>query len=78
MLTGSAHSARSRRQRVRDRNPLYVKLSDGGVRNGYTVKLLNKLYGPRAFGLGLDGLPGAKLSVVGHESESQPGRDRSA
>ena len=29
---------------LRDRNPLYVKLSDGGVRNGYTVKLLNKLY----------------------------------
>ena len=57
---------------LRDRNPLYVKLSDGGVRNGYTVKLLNKLYGPRALSLGLDGLPGAKLSVVGLEHEANP------
>ena len=57
---------------LRDRNPLYVKLSDGGVRNGYTVKLLNKLYGPRALGLGVAGLPGAKLSVVGLENETHP------
>ena len=34
---------------LHDRNPLYVKLSDGGLRNGYTVKLLNKLYEPRSF-----------------------------
>jgi cytochrome c oxidase accessory protein FixG len=57
---------------LRDRNPLYVKLSDGGVRNGYTIKLLNKLYGPRALDLELEGLPGAKLSVVGLEHEANP------
>ena len=57
---------------LRDRNPLYVKLSDGGVRNGYTVKLLNKLYGPRVLGLGIAGLPGAKLSVVGLENDADP------
>jgi cytochrome c oxidase accessory protein FixG len=57
---------------LRDRNPLFVKLSDGGVRNGYTVKLLNKLYGPRALSLGVAGLPGAKLSVVGLEDEVNP------
>ena len=57
---------------LHDRNPLFVKLSDGGVRNGYTVKILNKLYGPRAFSLSVDGLPGAKLSVVGLENETNP------
>ena len=57
---------------LRDRNPLFVKLSDGGVRNGYTVKLLNKLYAPRALSLGIEGLPGAKLSVVGLENEVNP------
>jgi cytochrome c oxidase accessory protein FixG len=57
---------------LHDRNPLYVKLSDGGVRNGYTIKLLNKQYGPRALSLGLDGLPGAELSVVGLEHEANP------
>ena len=57
---------------LRDRNPLFVKLSDGGVRNGYTVKLLNKLYAPRALSLGIEGLPGAKLSVIGLENEVTP------
>ena len=55
---------------LHDRNPLYVKLSDGGIRNGYTVKLLNKAYVPRDFKLATKGLPGATLTVVGHEKES--------
>lgn len=57
---------------LHDRNPLYVRLSDGGVRNGYTVKLLNKLYEPHAFRVSIAGLPGAKLSVVGQEHEADP------
>jgi cytochrome c oxidase accessory protein FixG len=57
---------------LHDRNPLYVRLSDGGVRNGYTVKLLNKMYTPRAFNISLNGLPGAKLDMVGHESGVVP------
>jgi cytochrome c oxidase accessory protein FixG len=55
---------------LRDRNPLYVRLSDGGVRNGYTIKLLNKLYDPRSFQLSLAGLPGASFSVVGHAQDA--------
>ena len=31
-----------------DRNPLFVTLSDGSIRNGYTLKLLNMLPKPRA------------------------------
>jgi cytochrome c oxidase accessory protein FixG len=50
-----------------DRNPLYVRLSDGGVRNGYTVKLLNKLYLPRAFKISVEGLPGVTIDLIGHE-----------
>ena len=57
---------------LHDRNPLYVKLSDGGVRNGYTIKLLNKLYAPRAFKIGVQGLPGAKVDMVGHEGGVVP------
>jgi polyferredoxin len=49
-----------------------VKLSDGGVRNGYTIKLLNKLYEPHAFRLGVEGLAGATLSVIGHDNETDP------
>ncbi len=57
---------------LRDRNPVYVQLSDGGVRNGYTVKLLNKLYDQQNFSIAVQGLPGAKLSIVGHEHEQDP------
>ncbi len=57
---------------LHDRNPIYVRLSDGGLRNGYTVKLLNKLYEPHAFRIGIDGLPGATLSVIGLEKEADP------
>jgi cytochrome c oxidase accessory protein FixG len=57
---------------LQDRNPIYVRLSDGGLRNGYTVKLLNKLYEPHAFRLALSGLPGAKLSVIGSQHQTDP------
>jgi cytochrome c oxidase accessory protein FixG len=57
---------------LHDRNPLFVKLSDGGVRNGYTVKIINKAYQPRAFTLGVSGLGGAQLSVVGQEKDANP------
>ena len=42
-----------------DRNPLYVTLSDGSIRNGYTVKVLNMTAEPRTFEVAIDGLPGA-------------------
>lgn len=57
---------------LHDRNPLYVKLSDGSIRNGYTVKLLSKAYEPRDFRVGVKGLPGAKLAIVGYEKETDP------
>jgi len=48
-----------------DRNPQYVILSDGAVRNGYTVKLLNMIPERRTLTLSLDGLPGATMMVGG-------------
>lgn len=57
---------------LHDRNPIYVKLSDGGLRNGYTVKILNKTYAPRSFTLGVSGLKGPTLSIVGQEKEANP------
>jgi cytochrome c oxidase accessory protein FixG len=57
---------------LHDRNPIYVKLSDGGVRNGYTVKILNKAYEPRDFTIAVQGLPVTTLSVIGHEKEADP------
>jgi len=51
---------------LHDRNPLFVQLSDGGVRNSYTVRILNK--GPeRAFALNVSGLIDADLHIAGTE-----------
>ncbi len=50
---------------LRDRNPLFVTLSDGSIRNGYTFKILNKLRETRRYSLAVQGVGGAKLSVVG-------------
>jgi cytochrome c oxidase accessory protein FixG len=52
---------------LHDRNPPFVQLSDGGVRNGYTVKILNKLHEPRAFSLAVRGLEDAQLMILGME-----------
>jgi cytochrome c oxidase accessory protein FixG len=53
---------------LRDRAPLYVLLSDGSVRNGYTVKVLNKAREQRSYILRVEGLPGARLAVVGEDA----------
>ena len=50
---------------VADRNPLFVKLSDGSIRNGYTVKILNMKQEPRSFRITMDDLPGASMEMVG-------------
>lgn len=55
---------------LRDRNPLFVRLSDGGVRNGYTVKILNKRHETRQFVLMVEGLKDAKISIVGIDDAS--------
>ncbi|MDH3580796.1 MAG: cytochrome c oxidase accessory protein CcoG [Hyphomicrobiales bacterium] len=57
---------------LRDRNPLFVELSDGSIRNGYTVKILNKRHETRSFRVGTKGLVGATLRVVGFEKDADP------
>ncbi len=40
---------------IHDRNPLFVRLADGGIRNAYTVRLSNKLPENRSFEIRVDG-----------------------
>jgi cytochrome c oxidase accessory protein FixG len=54
---------------IHDRNPIFVRLSDGGLRNGYTLRILNKRPFPRSFAVSVEGLPpGAAIDVVGAET----------
>ena len=55
---------------LRDRNPLFVTLSDGSIRNGYTLKILNMLPQRRAFTVSLEGLPAATLWLAGDSEET--------
>src|SRR3546814_19204818 len=44
-----------------DRSPLYVQLSDGHIRNSYTLKLRNMETRPRRVEVAMTGLSDAKL-----------------
>jgi cytochrome c oxidase accessory protein FixG len=48
-----------------DRNPIFVRLTDGAVRNAYTVNVSNKREVARSYLLSVTGLPGARVEIVG-------------
>ncbi|MGP9812473.1 cytochrome c oxidase accessory protein CcoG [Rhodopseudomonas sp. NSM] len=50
---------------LHERNPLFVALSDGGVRNDYTVRLLNKRPTARSVTISVLGVPGATMQTPG-------------
>jgi cytochrome c oxidase accessory protein FixG len=50
---------------LHDRNPVFVTLSDGSIRNGYEVKILNMRGQTRDFQLNLKDLPGASMTLAG-------------
>ncbi len=50
---------------LHDRNPLFVLLSNGTVRNGYDVKILNKTHDERTYSLQAKGLKESSLEITG-------------
>jgi cytochrome c oxidase accessory protein FixG len=50
---------------LRDRNPDFVTLADGSVRNGYTLKLMNHADTARDFYLSVEDIAPAKVNVIG-------------
>lgn len=58
---------------LHDRNPLFVQLSDGTIRNGYEIKVLNKTHMDKNFVLEISGIEGAVLSARG-AGEISPNR----
>ena len=53
---------------LHDRNPVAVRLSDGSIRNGYTLRFLNKRGFDRVITIDIDGPLDAKLHVIGADS----------
>lgn len=56
-----------------DRNPAYVRLSDGTIRNNFTVSVRNMQARPRRMTISLEGLPGAVMWTAA-ESREDAGR----
>jgi len=54
-----------------ERSPLYVTLSDGSIRNGYTFKILNMERVDTRFSVTIRGLEGAQMAVVGYDTPAQ-------
>ena len=49
---------------IHDRNPIFVRLSDGAVRNGYTIRIINKRLESREFVLSVAGVAGALVDFA--------------
>ena len=48
---------------LHDRNPIFVQLSSGDIRNGYTLKILNKTHDNKNFTLDIEGIESAKIDL---------------
>ena len=48
---------------IHDRNPLFVKLSDGSFRNGYNITIINKHYEDKSYALTVQGLENKEIRV---------------
>ncbi len=60
---------------IRDRAPLFVTLSDGSIRNGFTYKILNMESQAKKYELTVEGVDGATMSVIGQDTKDQPKLD---
>ena len=54
---------------LHERTPPFVRLTDGGLRNAYTVKVLNKLHQPRTFEIAVRNLPSAHVAIAGIDTQ---------
>jgi polyferredoxin len=51
---------------IHDRNPLFVMLSDGDIRNGYMISIVNKHHEDEVYRLEIDGLEKQALRIQGN------------
>ncbi|PCI51676.1 MAG: hypothetical protein COB49_01070 [Alphaproteobacteria bacterium] len=83
IIWGLTHRSNLEVNILRDRNPLFVQLSSGDIRNGYTIKILNKTHDIRKFAISVTGLKNYVMRIEGVLEKTaaglpvvQVGRDR--
>jgi len=57
---------------IEDRNPLFVRLSDGGLRNGFTLKIMNKSHEQQSFRIAVAGLEAPLVGILGQDRADTP------
>ena len=55
---------------IHDRNPIFVRLSDGALRNAFTVRIINKALESRTFVLTVEGLTDVDVKLAGEAMTS--------
>ena len=65
MLFGLINRTELELNAYRDRNPNFVTLSDGSVRNGYTLTVINKANETRQLEITLEGDPTMQMRILG-------------
>jgi cytochrome c oxidase accessory protein FixG len=68
MLLALAERPRLEVSVLADRNPLFVRLADGSIRDGYTVKVENESGQARLYRISARGLPGALMHIAEYET----------
>nr|CRH06230.1 Nitrogen fixation protein fixG [Candidatus Magnetococcus massalia] len=58
---------------IRDRQPIYIPLSDGSVQNNYTMRVLNMSNHEQSYVLTLEGLPGSSMKAINVEKSDAQG-----
>jgi polyferredoxin len=72
MLWGFLNRSPVGLEALHDRNPTFVRLHDGSVRDGYTLKIDNRSWQSRAFRVSLAGVAGATLQTPGAAPTAAP------
>jgi cytochrome c oxidase accessory protein FixG len=72
MLWGLTHRSALEVHVLRDRNPIFVRLHDGSVRDGYTLKIANRSFHPKTVLVSVTGVDGAKLKTPGAPASAGP------
>lgn len=55
---------------IHDRNPMFVRLKDGAVRNAYTIRVANKQLEKRTFRISIEGFARGNYEIVGVHTNS--------
>jgi cytochrome c oxidase accessory protein FixG len=71
MIWGMANRSPVEAHALRDRNPTFVRLKDGSVRDGYTLKVANRAFEDRTFVVTVEGPRGSVLRTPGGVSSDE-------